>query len=160
MANAATPATAIPRSNIFAFASVLDGEVESLAVAPDGLHVFAGARVSPQGQDQRPGQGHGRQRRPALHRRHLQDRQRRGPDRHRQCRQVRHHPDGSRLIAIGNWTSVAGLRRDQIVMLDLAACPVAVTGWSTTRYQQQCAAVFATYLRDVDVSPDGSYSWS
>lgn len=42
-------------------------------------------------------------------------------------------------------------------MLDLAACPVAVTGWSTTRYQQQCAAVFATYLRDVDVSPDGSY---
>ncbi|MFL5879522.1 MAG: hypothetical protein ACJ782_05395 [Actinomycetota bacterium] len=160
MANAATPATAIPRSNIFAFASVLDGEVESLAVAPDGLHVFAGARVSPQGQDQRPGRGHGRQRRPALHRRHLQDRQRRGPDRHRQCRQVRHHPDGSRLIAIGNWTSVAGLRRDQIVMLDLAACPVAVTGWSTTRYQQQCAAVFATYLRDVDVSPDGSYSWS
>lgn len=52
---------------------------------------------------------------------------------------------------------MAGLRRDQIVMLDLAACPVAVTGWSTTRYQQQCAAVFATYLRDVDVSPDGSY---
>jgi hypothetical protein len=69
-------------------------------------------------------------------------------------------PDGSRLIAIGNWTSVASLRRDQIVMLDLAACPVAVTGWSTTRYQQQCAAVFATYLRDVDVSPLGSYSWS
>jgi hypothetical protein len=66
-------------------------------------------------------------------------------------------PDGSRLIAIGNWTSVAGLRRDQIVMLALAASPVAVTGWSTTRYQQQCAAVFATYMRDVDVSPDGSY---
>lgn len=52
---------------------------------------------------------------------------------------------------------MAGLRRDQIVMLDLAASPVAVTGWSTTRYQQQCAAVFATYMRDVDVSPDGSY---
>ena len=53
VANAATPTTAIPRSNIFAFdattgvidtafAPVLDGEVESLAVAPDGLHVFAG----------------------------------------------------------------------------------------------------------------------
>ena len=49
----ATPTTAIPRSSIFAFdattgvvdtafAPVLDGEVESLAVAPDGLHVFAG----------------------------------------------------------------------------------------------------------------------
>jgi hypothetical protein len=52
---------------------------------------------------------------------------------------------------------VAGLRRDQIVMLDLAASPVAVTGWATTRYQQHCAAVFATYMRDVDVSPDDSY---
>jgi hypothetical protein len=52
---------------------------------------------------------------------------------------------------------VAGLRRDQIVMLDLAASPVTVTSWATTRYQQQCAAVFATYMRDVDVSPDGSY---
>ena len=56
------------------------------------LRLSDGARVSLQGQDQRPGQGHGRQRRPALHRRHLQDRQRRGPDRHRRCRQVRHHP--------------------------------------------------------------------
>jgi hypothetical protein len=28
-------------------------------------------------------------------------------------------PDGTRLIAIGNWTYVAGLQRDQIVMLDL-----------------------------------------
>jgi hypothetical protein len=52
---------------------------------------------------------------------------------------------------------VAGLRRDQVVMLDLATSPVAVSGWATTRYQQQCAAVFATYMRDVDVSPDGSY---
>ena len=53
VANAATPTTAIPRSNIVgfdattgtvdtAFAPVLDGEVESLAVAPDGLHAFAG----------------------------------------------------------------------------------------------------------------------
>ena len=53
VASAAAPTTAIPRSNIFAFdattgaidtafAPVLDGQVESLAVAPDGLHVFAG----------------------------------------------------------------------------------------------------------------------
>jgi len=53
VASAAAPATAIPRSNIFAFdaatgaidsrfAPALDGQVESLAVAPDGLHVFAG----------------------------------------------------------------------------------------------------------------------
>ena len=53
VASAAAPTTAIARSNIFAFdattgaidtafAPVLDAQVESLAVAPDGLHVFAG----------------------------------------------------------------------------------------------------------------------
>jgi hypothetical protein len=53
VASAAAPTTAIARSNIFAFdattgaidtafAPVLDTQVESLAVAPDGLHVFAG----------------------------------------------------------------------------------------------------------------------
>src|SRR5215218_8628265 len=36
-------------------------------------------------------------------------------------------PDGARLIAIGNWTYVAGLQRDQIVILNLAATPVSVT---------------------------------
>jgi hypothetical protein len=29
-------------------------------------------------------------------------------------------------------------------MLDLTTSPVSVTGWATTRYQQQCAKVFAT----------------
>src|SRR5919109_213436 len=53
----ADPATPIPRSNIFAFdaatgaidpnfAPVMDNEVESLAVAPDGLQVFAGGRFT------------------------------------------------------------------------------------------------------------------
>lgn len=66
-------------------------------------------------------------------------------------------PDGSRLIAIGNWTYVAGLQRDQIVMVDLTTSPVGVADWATTRYQQQCARVFATYMRDIDISADGSY---
>src|SRR4029453_18729206 len=66
-------------------------------------------------------------------------------------------PDGTRLIAIGNWTSVAGLQRDQIVILNLTTTPVSVTDWATTRFQQQCASVFDTYMRDVDISPDGSY---
>jgi hypothetical protein len=52
---------------------------------------------------------------------------------------------------------VAGLQRDQIVMLSLATSPVTVSDWATTRYQQQCAKVFDTYMRDVDISPDGSY---
>ena len=53
-------------------------------------------------------------------------------------------PDGTRMVAIGNWTYVAGLQRDQIVMLNLATSPVSVTAWTTTRYQQQCAKVFDT----------------
>jgi hypothetical protein len=58
VADVATPTTAIPRSNIFAFdatigvvdtafAPVPDGEVESLAVAPDGLHACSPAAASP-----------------------------------------------------------------------------------------------------------------
>ena len=34
---------------------------------------------------------------------------------------------------------------------------MSVTDWATTRFQQQCASVFDTYMRDVDISPDGSY---
>jgi hypothetical protein len=48
---------------------------------------------------------------------------------------------------------MAGLQHDQIVMLDLATSPVTVTDWATTRYQQQCAKVFDTYMRDIDISP-------
>ena len=59
-------------------------------------------------------------------------------------------------IQIGNKIA-AGLQRDQIVVLDLTTSPLTVTDWATTRYQQQCAKVFDTYRRDVDISPDGSY---
>jgi hypothetical protein len=188
VANAATPTTAIARGNIFAFdattgvvdtafAPVLDGEVESLAVAPDGLHVFAGGSFTKiNGVAQK-----------SLVKLRLSDGARITAFRGKTNARVKDMavtgalsadvnlaftgpragtvnvdklditPDGSKLIAIGNWTSVAGLRRDQIVMLDLTTGPVTVSSWTTTRYQQQCAAVFATYMRDVDVSPDGSY---
>jgi len=57
VASAAAPTTAIARSNIFAFdattgaidpafAPVMDDDVEALAVAPDGLSVFAGGRFT------------------------------------------------------------------------------------------------------------------
>jgi hypothetical protein len=52
---------------------------------------------------------------------------------------------------------VNGLQRDQIVMVDLTTTPDSVFDWATTRFQQQCAAVFDTYMRDVDIAPDGSY---
>jgi hypothetical protein len=216
VASAAAPTTTIARSNIFAFdattgtidtafAPVLDGEVESLAVAPDGLHVFAGGKFTRiNGVAQK-----------SLVKLRLSDGARITAFKGRTNARVKDMavsggrlyiggtfatvngvargalaavdpltgalssdvnlaftgprtgtvnvdkfdvtPDGSKLIAIGNWTSVAGLRRDQIVMVNLTTSPVSVADWATTRYQQQCATVFATYMRDVDISPDGSY---
>jgi hypothetical protein len=216
VAGADAPTTAIPRSNIFAFdattgaidtafAPVLDAQVESLAAAPDGLHVFAGGSFTKiNGVAQK-----------SLVKLRLSDGARVTAFKGKTNARVKDMavsggrlyiggtfktvngvartafaavdpvtgalsgdvnlaftgprtgtvnidnldvtPDGSKLIAIGNWTYVAGLQRDQIVMLDLATTPVSVTGWATTRYQTQCAKVFDTYMRDVDISPDGGY---
>jgi hypothetical protein len=216
VASAAAPTTAIARSNIFAFdattgaidtafAPVLDAQVESLAVAPDGLHVFAGGSFTKiNGVAQK-----------SLVKLRLSDGARITAFKGKTNARVKDmavsggrlyiggtfktangvtrsalaavdpvtgalsadvnlaftgprtgtvnidkfdiSPDGTRMIAIGNWTSVAGLQRDQIVVLNLATTPVSVTDWATTRFQQQCASVFDTYMRDVDISPDGRY---
>jgi PKD repeat protein len=66
-------------------------------------------------------------------------------------------PDGSKLIAVGNFTSVGGQSRPQIVMLDLTGSTARLAGWQTNRYATQCSASFDTYMRDVDISPDGRY---
>ncbi|HEY7606016.1 MAG TPA: hypothetical protein VID07_04450 [Actinomycetes bacterium] len=216
VASAAAPTTAIARSNIFAFdattgaidtafAPVVDAQVEALAAAPDGLHVFAGGSFTKiNGVAQK-----------SLVKLRLRDGARITAFKGKTSARVKDMavsggrlyiggtfktangvarsalaavdpvtgalsadvnlaftgprngtvnidkfditPDGSRLIAIGNWTYVAGLQRDQIVMLNLTTSPVTVTDWATTRFQQQCAKVFDTYMRDVDISPDGSY---
>jgi hypothetical protein len=65
-------------------------------------------------------------------------------------------PDGSKLVAIGNFTTVGGLSREQIAIIDLAGTAT-VSSWHTSLYQGQCAGVFDTYMRDIDISPDGSY---
>ncbi len=68
-------------------------------------------------------------------------------------------PDGATLIMIGNFKTVDGLPRDQIAMLDLTgASAVVKSTWATTRYTPPCArSAFDSYVRDVDISPDGSY---
>jgi len=68
------------------------------------------------------------------------------------------NPAGTRLVAIGNFTDVAGVARRQVAMLDVAAGgPATVANWETSRYADACAGAFDTYMRDVDISPDGSY---
>jgi hypothetical protein len=69
-------------------------------------------------------------------------------------------PDGSRLVAIGNFSTVGGLARSQLAVLDTSAATATVAPWATTRYDRahnSCAGVFDTFTRDIDISPDGSY---
>ncbi|CAN5285718.1 hypothetical protein BH20ACT24_BH20ACT24_16650 [soil metagenome] len=66
-------------------------------------------------------------------------------------------PDSSRLVAIGNFRNVAGLDRGQIAVIDLTTTPATVANWDTDRYEPQCAGLFDTYMRDIDISPDGTY---
>lgn len=66
-------------------------------------------------------------------------------------------PDGSQLVAVGNFTRVAGEERPQLAVVDLASRPARLADWHTDRYSEECSLRFDTYMRDVDVSPDGSY---
>jgi hypothetical protein len=78
-------------------------------------------------------------------------------------------PDGSRLIATGNFSRVASAPRDQIAILDVNDNPVSLDPWSTTFFRftdpnnpdtltnNWCSQTFPHYIRDLDVSPDGSY---
>ena len=69
-------------------------------------------------------------------------------------------PDGTKLVAIGNFTKVNGLDRYQIAVLDIAPSGtnrVSVANWSTGLYGDGCSASFQSYMRDVDISPDGNY---
>ncbi|MFG3302600.1 hypothetical protein [Micromonospora chersina] len=65
--------------------------------------------------------------------------------------------DGRRLVFVGNFSSVAGVARHQLAVANLSDTGAALSGWSTLRYQPQCAASMPTYLRGVDISPDGTW---
>ncbi|MGZ6753985.1 MAG: PKD domain-containing protein, partial [Nocardioides sp.] len=68
-------------------------------------------------------------------------------------------PAGDRLVVTGNFRTVGGLARDQVVMIDLSGPTAAVsTTWSTTTYSPICSpSAFDSYMRDVEMSPDGSF---
>jgi PKD repeat protein len=67
--------------------------------------------------------------------------------------------DGSRMVAIGNFKRVDGLLRDQVVVVDLTGTTSEVApDWNTSRYSPYCFNwAFDTYVRGIDISPDGSY---
>jgi PKD repeat protein len=66
-------------------------------------------------------------------------------------------PDGSHLVAIGNFDTVQGVRHHQAFMLDLTGPSATVEDWQTNFYTTACSSSFQTYMRDIDISPDGTY---
>jgi hypothetical protein len=67
------------------------------------------------------------------------------------------NPAGTRLVAVGNFTTVGGQSRYRAFMLTLGAT-AAVNPWYYPPLQNLCAAgSLPDYLRDVDFSPDGSW---
>ena len=65
--------------------------------------------------------------------------------------------DGATLVAIGNFTRVSGYDRHQIAVVELTASPARLADWHTNRYADRCSSRWDTYMRDVDISPDGTY---
>lgn len=67
------------------------------------------------------------------------------------------NPAGTRLVAVGNFTSVGGQTRYRAFMLTLGAT-ASVNAWYYPPLQNRCRAdSLPDYMRDVDFSPDGSW---
>ncbi len=67
-------------------------------------------------------------------------------------------PDGTKMVAIGNFKFVDGLSRDQVAMWSLGTTAALRADWQTHRYEPACFSwAYDSYMRDVDISPDGSY---
>jgi hypothetical protein len=68
------------------------------------------------------------------------------------------NPAGTRLVAVGNFTSVAGQTRYRAFMVTLGSTTATLNAWSYPPLQNLCAASsLPDYLRDVDFSPDGAW---
>jgi hypothetical protein len=66
-------------------------------------------------------------------------------------------PQGDRLVAVGNFTTVAAAPRRQAFMVRLGSSAT-LSPWHPPALDIQCTATkIPVYLKDVDFSPDGSY---
>ncbi len=67
-------------------------------------------------------------------------------------------PAGTRLVGVGNFTSVGGQTRYRAFMLTLGTTAASVNAWDYLPNRKMCAASsIPDYMRDVDFSPDGSW---
>jgi hypothetical protein len=63
---------------------------------------------------------------------------------------------GNLMLAEGNFKSVGGQSRQQIVMLNLGGSKATVTGWTSAEFNQSCISKEAFYVRAAAWSPDDS----
>ena len=67
------------------------------------------------------------------------------------------NPARTRLVMIGNFTTVGGQASRQAAMLQLRKRTTRVSSWHAPRLDFPCSSRTPAFLRDVDFSPDGSY---
>jgi hypothetical protein len=65
-------------------------------------------------------------------------------------------PDGTKLLAMGDFTSVAGMHRQQIFMLDLGSTAATLDPWYSSEFDGYCSVVEPYYVQAASWSPDGS----
>jgi hypothetical protein len=63
-------------------------------------------------------------------------------------------PDGTKLLVMGDFMTVAGQGRQQIFMLDLGPTSATLDDWYSPEFNQYCATVEPFYLQDASWSPD------
>ncbi len=67
-------------------------------------------------------------------------------------------PAGTRLVAVGNFTTVNGAKHIRAVMVDLGTTTTTIDPWYYAGLEKDCELFFVpNYLRGVDFSPDGRY---
>lgn len=66
-------------------------------------------------------------------------------------------PAGTRLIGVGNFDTLDGVKNHQFLMIDITGPSAAPSGFRTQFYTTPCSSSFDSYMRDLDFSPDGSF---
>jgi len=70
------------------------------------------------------------------------------------------NPAGTRLVAVGNFTTVDGANRQRAFMLNLEGSGDTLSDWYYPPLDRRCRTTTGNriaYVKDVDFSPDGSY---
>jgi hypothetical protein len=62
-----------------------------------------------------------------------------------------------RLAVDGAFTTLDGLSRPQLGLIDIGTSPARVAPWRTSAYAPACWSAFPSYVRGLDFSPDGKY---